>query len=142
MGGKIWFSALVLLGGGIVLAAAAETNSMPAFSCPFTLSQSNSIAKPNFIAPQTTSLRSEMWFTTASGMTAHHEAGDLATTRHFELIKPAPKPDNFLTRGFNSIFEPEEFHVGKTTICCSVATAIKRKNPLCLLNPLVLNVSW
>ena len=34
--------------------------------------------------------------------------------------------------------------VGKTTVSCSILTAIKRKNPLCLINvnPYFLKVSW
>jgi len=42
----------------------------------------------------------------------------------------------------SAIFEPEVIHLRKVDISCSAITAIKRKNPLCLLNPIVLNVSW
>jgi hypothetical protein len=32
------------------------------------------------------------------------------------------------------IFTPEVFHLGKTSLTCPFATAMKRKNPLCLLS--------
>lgn len=51
--------------------------------------------------------------------------------------------DTLVTRAFDSVFRPEEFRVGRTTtVSCSIMTAIKRKNPFCLLNPIFLNVSW
>jgi len=40
------------------------------------------------------------------------------------------------------IFQPEVIHLGKTSFSCTIVTAYKRKNPLCLLNPIFLNVSW
>jgi hypothetical protein len=58
------------------------------------------------------------------------------------IIRPAKVPADPVTRVLYSVFRPEEFHVGRTTVSCSILTAIKRKNPLCLLNPLVLSVSW
>ena len=64
--------------------------------------------------------------------------------RDFQLITP-PKPmsNDPITHGLDSVFRPEEFHIGRTaTLSCSIATAIKRKNPLCLLNPIFLHVSW
>jgi hypothetical protein len=49
------------------------------------------------------------------------------------------KPDNFLAR----TFEPEIIRIGKhAEFSCSVVTAVKRKNPLCLLNPMFLNLNW
>lgn len=41
-----------------------------------------------------------------------------------------------------SIFTPEVMRVGKASVSCTLVTAIKRKNPLCLLNPFVFQVSW
>lgn len=58
------------------------------------------------------------------------------------LERKEPENDDLFSRLARNIFEPEIFRVGRTTVCCSVLTAIKRKNPLCLLNPMVLNVSW
>jgi len=49
---------------------------------------------------------------------------------------------NALDRSLDNIFNPEVFRLGKTSVSCSVFTAIKRKNPLCLANPVFLNISW
>jgi len=58
------------------------------------------------------------------------------------LKRPEPEPDDLFSRAANEIFKPEPVRIGKTTVCFSVVTAIKRKNPLCLVNPMVLNISW
>jgi hypothetical protein len=61
----------------------------------------------------------------------------------FGFIRKIQVSDGILGRAFDSVFRPEEFRVGKaTTVSCSILTAIKRKNPFCLLNPIFLNVSW
>lgn len=58
------------------------------------------------------------------------------------LTKPEVKPDGFLAR-FAESFEPEVIHLGKhTTLSCTLITAIKHKNPLCLINPVFLVLSW
>ena len=58
------------------------------------------------------------------------------------LNRPPSKLDGLISKVVGGIFVPTPIRIGKTTVCCSVVTAIKRKNPLCLLNPVVLNVSW
>jgi hypothetical protein len=58
------------------------------------------------------------------------------------LTRPEPPSDNLLVRFADSTFRPEVFKIGKTSVTCSIVTAIKRKNPLCLLNPCVLGFSW
>lgn len=75
----------------------------------------------------------------------HGDAGLSAWySRRFDQdFIPLPEPSkNPVSRALDSIFIPEEFRVGKTAVSCSILTAIKRKNPFCLLNPIVLNVSW
>jgi len=47
-----------------------------------------------------------------------------------------------LDRGIDNIFNPEVVQIGKTSVSCSIYTAIKRRNPLCLANPIFLNISW
>jgi len=42
----------------------------------------------------------------------------------------------------DAVFEPEVIHLRKIDVSCSLITALKRRNPLCLINPIVLNVSW
>ena len=58
------------------------------------------------------------------------------------LALRTPAPDNLYGRTMNAIFQPEPVRVGKTTVAFSPITAIKRKNPLALLNPIVLHISW
>jgi len=58
------------------------------------------------------------------------------------LTRPEPPSDNLLIRFADSTFRPEVIKIGKTSMTCSIVTAIKRKNPLCLLNPFVLTLSW
>ena len=63
--------------------------------------------------------------------------------RDGSILRPPTKmPDDPFSRIAFEIFAPEPFRIGNTTVCCSLFTAIKRKNPLCLLSPMVLNVSW
>ena len=40
------------------------------------------------------------------------------------------------------VFSPEFFHWGKVDVSCSVLTAIQRRNPLCLLNPIFFQLTW
>jgi hypothetical protein len=59
------------------------------------------------------------------------------------IIAPAHASDDPLTRASDSVFRPEDFHIGKTaTFSCTILTAIERKDPLCLLNRFFLIVSW
>jgi hypothetical protein len=60
----------------------------------------------------------------------------------FYLTEPEPKSENRLVRAAEAIWTPEVIKVGKTSVACSVITAIKRKNPLCLLNPIFFQASW
>jgi hypothetical protein len=50
--------------------------------------------------------------------------------------------ENAVTRCVDAVFRPEVVHIGKTAFSCSIITAIVRKDPLCLLNPIFLNLSW
>jgi hypothetical protein len=43
---------------------------------------------------------------------------------------------------WDPIFTMEEVRIRKVHITGSIITAIQRKNPLCLLNPLVLAIDW
>lgn len=62
---------------------------------------------------------------------------------HFYLVQPERPAHNVIVRAVEGIFDPELIRLGKTTtLSCTVVTAIKRKNPLCLLNPLFFQLSW
>lgn len=58
------------------------------------------------------------------------------------LTRSAPESDNVFVRLANSVFEATPVRIGKTTVAFSPITAIKKKNPLCLFNPIVLSISW
>jgi hypothetical protein len=58
------------------------------------------------------------------------------------LERPTPNSENRFDRCVTAIFKPEVFQVGKTSVSCSLLTAIKRRNPLCLINPIFFNLSW
>jgi hypothetical protein len=60
----------------------------------------------------------------------------------FYLTAPEPKSENRLVRAAEAIWAPEVIKVGKTSLSCSLITAIKRKNPLCLINPIFFQASW
>jgi hypothetical protein len=53
-----------------------------------------------------------------------------------------PEYDNDLERKIDAAFKPEIIHLGHVRIQCSVITAIARKNPLCLLSPNFLGISF
>jgi hypothetical protein len=58
------------------------------------------------------------------------------------LFHPAEVSDSPVVNAVNAVFEPEVIHIGKISASFSLYTAIKRKNPLCLLNPAVLDFGW
>jgi hypothetical protein len=58
------------------------------------------------------------------------------------LTPPSPPPDDLFSRTVTAMFQPEPIRVGHAKVAFSPITAIKRKNPLALLNPIVLNLSW
>jgi hypothetical protein len=52
----------------------------------------------------------------------------------FYLIQTKGLPESGFGRFVDGIFTPEVFRLGKVSVSCPVATAIKRKNPLSLLS--------
>jgi hypothetical protein len=62
--------------------------------------------------------------------------GRVIRSDQFYLARPEPL--SFV----DGIFRPEAVHLGKTSVSCSLLTALKRKNPLCLLSPIVFQLSW
>jgi hypothetical protein len=44
------------------------------------------------------------------------------------------RPDSLLGREMDAMYRPEVLHLGKTTLRCSLISAIKHGDPLCLLN--------
>jgi hypothetical protein len=58
------------------------------------------------------------------------------------LARPDPDRLRLLSHPVDAIFEQESVPLGKGKFSCSILTAIKRRNPLCLLNPEFLRISW
>ena len=58
------------------------------------------------------------------------------------LTRPELPSEDRLDRLVNTIFVPEPIQFRKVSVSCSIINAIKRKNPLCLLNPIFLDVRW
>jgi len=58
------------------------------------------------------------------------------------LTRPELPSENLLVRFANATFEPEVIHWKKISITSPLITAIKRKNPFCLINWIVLDVRW
>ena len=58
------------------------------------------------------------------------------------LTRPELPTENRLERLVNATFVPEVIQWRKVSVSCSIVTAIKRRNPLCLLNPIFLDVRW
>ena len=62
--------------------------------------------------------------------------------RQGRLMQPDEPSDNRFVRAMDSVFRPEVVKIGGVAVSCSVITAVKRKNPLCLLNPMVIGIAW
>jgi hypothetical protein len=100
-----------------------------------------SLAKPNADA-QTNAPTTMAEFRIDSVTTSLEQEVYAKLERGGYLTRQDSGSDIPLVRWLGSTFEPAVFHIGKTSVCCSLVTAIKNRNPLCLLNPMVLGVSW
>ncbi len=117
----------------------AEPVKAPAPASPLKDIDLLSVPKPA-PSPTFTDLRSDGFTLSAEGSEDFRRY--YAIHGNSGLVLPTPKP-GVITRAFDSVFRPEEFRIGRTaTLSCSVLTAIKRKDPLCLLNPIFFNISW
>ena len=142
---KLFWRALGIVFCGRLLTAAAETNSTAQADRLSILPKPQLRAEstdPHWSLTETSPAHLETLHSDSFILSAGHGDGEVQHYRHFDIIRPAHESDDRLTRGLDSIFRPEEFHIGKTTVTCSLLTAIKRKNPLCLINPIFLQVSW
>jgi hypothetical protein len=144
----------------LTLTAMAQTNSLPpakelfVVAAPHLRTESTKVSKPDADQPRvhlssptketdTADLQSQLPGSFSVG-TSYKNTDAYLRHHDFGLILP-PKPASRdpITRGFDAVFRPEEFRFGRSaTFSCTITTAIKRKNPLCLLNPLFLQVTW
>ena len=75
---------------------------------------------------------------TASALQSYNIRSD-----RFYLVPPVEQaPESPLGRALNSIAGPEVVKLGNKTLECSAITAVKRKNPLCLINATFLKMTW
>ena len=146
---------IVVLSLGLVLcgsSAAAQTNVPSPTVSPFVLppiqlweppaaeEQSQTLAFAVPASPQFSGSAPHVTLNTFNDDTEFHSR--VIQSGQFYLTEPEPKSENRLVRAAEAIWTPEVVKVGKTSISCSVITAIKKKNPLCLLNPLFFQASW
>jgi len=134
-----------MLVGGAALTATAETNAVLQIDRLFILPEPHlrgESTEPHSPPPQTIT-HPETQAAKAFTLSTGRGAGGFRKYQDFVPVKRVPEPNDRVSRCLESIFRPEEFHVGKTTVSSSILTAIKRKNPLCLLNfSNVLTVTW
>jgi hypothetical protein len=77
-----------------------------------------------------------------SSLSASEFHSRIIRSDEFYLTRAELPADSGVVRFLENTFTPEVVHIGKVPVTCSIITAIKRKNPLCLLNPLFFQVSW
>jgi len=74
-------------------------------------------------------------------MELHYNSPEAIGAR-IKLVKPEVVEMDPVSKFLDKTFTPEVVHFRKVEVSCSIYTAIKRKNPLCLLNPLFFQVTW
>jgi hypothetical protein len=100
-------------------------------------------AKPEEPAPVQPGAPAQLPVTTVDLVFGDNDIhGRALRSGQFYLTRPEARSDDILVRAIDGIFTPEVVYVGKIPISCSIITAIKRKNPLCLINPLFFQASW
>jgi hypothetical protein len=141
------FSILILSGLSSFAQTSGTTNQLPHFSLPpIQLWQAAPEQEP--IAKLSLAPVSEITQSASSQpMTLNNAVGDtevqsrVVRPGQFYLIRnePAEKP---FVRAAEAIWSPEPVRMGKISVSCPVITAVKRKNLLCLLNPIFFQASW
>ena len=92
---------------------------------------------PNAGAAAAMSLQSDM----SAEADEHFAAVYRRLEERDDLFAPQPSQNRFV-RATDTIFTPAPIKLGSTYISFTPVTAWKKRNPLCLLNPLVFNISW
>ena len=138
---------LVMAGVGAALSVVAQTNSSPDYARWFVTRKPQLLMEFPDPPASTPSLQQGEDSLSSLPTDADSRRQDFQVFyrehRDFDLVRRTDVPGTPLTRALSSIFEPEVFHLGRTAkVSCSLLTAINRKNPLCLLNHIILQVSW
>jgi len=138
------FLRILVTAAGIAISISAQTNSAQDLTRWFIVPGPHLQTGYSEADASDSRIRGEV--VTSSASPRNHGSGDYrlyyTEWRDSKYFRPIQVTRSPAERIF-SIFEPEVFYVGRrTTMSCSILTAIKRKNPLCLLNPIIFNVSW
>jgi hypothetical protein len=138
---KILLTAYVLIGscwvsfGQTNAPAAAQPAPRPALKLPAAPQQTS----PDVLLPANTNLP-------AGRMRLEGNQAKTPASKRSELEGllnlPGPAYRNDLEPGMAAAFKPEIIRAGHTQIYSSVVTAVARKNPLCLLDPTFLKISF
>ena len=146
--------ALACFAAGGCLCCSAQTNTCPTPALSFFQPCLQLRQEPAFVPVGTTLAGpvEPLPGKTTSAPTAHLEAttasaeglhGSFVRPDEFYLLRAEePVFENGVNRFMDQVFRPEVFKVGKHSLSSSIITAIKRKNPLCLLNPIIFQISW
>ena len=109
----------------------------PSVSANATVTSQSGPVPPENVTRIVTS-KAELSSSTAQGLHI-----SFVRTDQFYLVRSEPPAfQHGGNRFLDQVFRPEEFRVGKFAVSSPIATAVKRKNPLCLLNPIVFQASW
>ena len=149
---------------GMALAAVAETNSIPQYARCFILPKPRlrtGPAEPPAPGPapgngqailtvSVTEMRPadlKTQQTDRFALSAERGSGEAERyylrQPNFGFIPPARASEDPVVRATEAIFRPEDFRIGRTTtFSCTILTAIKRRDPLCLLNRHFLIITW
>jgi hypothetical protein len=98
-------------------------------------------AEPTRPAPEL-SLKPDANAQLSAAVSAERRYASFVREGEFYLTKTQSPFNNPIDRFVDNVFRPEVFQVGKLPASCSIWTAVKRKNPLCLLNPEFFQISW
>ncbi len=140
----------VVFGGSIVAGRAQTTPSLPdldvspmKFRAELTLDSPRPAAPSVFPSHSSETNLPERDVSASTGETPTGlESYNVRSDRFYLIPAGEPAPDNPFERTVDRIGQPEVVHVGKATLSSSVIAAVKRKNPLCLLNATVLQMTW
>ena len=104
------------------------------------------------VSPQPTSSFSVGSMALANVLSDSNPHSSVVRTSGLYLTRPEAPSDGGPVRYFDKLFTPEVIKIGKASVSCPLVTAIKRKDPLCLLSGIgangtlisyiLLHVSW
>jgi hypothetical protein len=140
-----FLNAMLLVGVALVLSSAvcfAQTNSPAAATPP---SPGPALKLPAEPKPGLPGGSLEAGTNSLTGqMAVSRSPSDAAAMSRIESRVQSQKPayDNDLARKAAEAFKPEITQIGRARLYTPVGTAVARKNPFCLLDPRLFELSW